>query len=133
MLQLLFNVSILTPMPSAEMLANYFAVSGICTALTEASTSQGLWPADLHINAFAFASTVRLRLPGHAQQRAPPLLDTTPNQRRLHLIRIKPIYESHRTNLGLGSFTFIVSGVSDRKSTRLNSSHSGESRMPSSA
>ena len=66
MLQLLFNVSILTPMPSAVILANYFAVSGICTALTEASTYQGLWPADLHINAFAFASIVRLRLPGHA-------------------------------------------------------------------
>ena len=29
--------------------------------------------------------------------------------------------------------SFIASSLSDRKSTRLNSSHSGESRMPSSA
>ena len=99
-------------MPSAVILADYFVVTGICTAPIEASTSQGLWPADWHINAFAFASAVRLRLPYYAQQRAPTLLDTTPNQRRLHIIHAKPLYESHRTDLGLGSFTFVISGVS---------------------
>ena len=108
MLQLLFNVSILTSMPSAVKLGSYFSISGICTASTEASMSQGCWPADLHINAFAFASAVRLRLHYHAQQRAPTLLDSTTNQRRLYLIHAKPLYEYHRTDLQLRSFTFVV-------------------------
>ena len=46
---------------------------------------------------------------------------------------IKPLVENtDYTEIRFGGNTLGV-GASDRKSTRLNSSHSGESRMPSSA
>ena len=45
--------------------------------------------------------------------------------KRQHFTRTQPVNTS--------AYARIVTGKTDRKSTRLNSSHSGESRMPSSA
>ena len=63
---------------------------------------------------------------------SPPIFDEEPPTPRYDEEPPPPIYDEE-----FGAYDF-VEGVlslegSDRKSTRLNSSHSGESRMPSSA
>ena len=51
--------------------------------------------------------------------------------RTLELLHMDLLGPTRTTSLGGKRYALVI--VEDRKSTRLNSSHSGESRMPSSA
>ena len=48
-------------------------------------------------------------------------------------IKLMQGFDDSRQRLRIGKYRIIFKRLLDRKSTRLNSSHSGESRMPSSA
>ena len=48
-------------------------------------------------------------------------------------LKIKPLETDGIFQVTLGTILFTIAAISDRKSTRLNSSHSQQSRMPSSA
>ena len=48
-------------------------------------------------------------------------------------LKTKKIHYEYTEENGCGSIDFMFRGLRDRKSTRLNSSHDRQSRMPSSA
>ena len=62
------------------------------------------------------------------------LLKELPEKGIEYVVNVGASMESTKSSIALaGEYDYIYAAVGDRKSTRLNSSHSSQSRMPSSA